>query len=340
MSNKSAKTRHDATADSHQRALLGLLNQFGHSHTPERVFSDFVEISALSISNSVDRSQFEGREKRYLEIVSKYSKDEVQRFSRMLGELTLSLQSRTEGGIGNMDLTDVLGETFMMMEFGNARAGQFFTPYSVSKLMALMTNGGSDAVIAENGFTRVQEPACGAGGMVIAMADALGAGGHNFQETMHAICIDIDARCVHMAYLQLSLLGIPAVVVHGNALTLEVWGCWYTPMHMFGGWNAKLRRGFTLASRERGALADVESLLEEKSEAADLPTAAAEPIGESDAVAVLEDIAVAEEVTTSASVSRGADVDLGELADLFECAVAQTRAPSIFDKVDQMMLFN
>ena len=32
-----------------------------------------------------------------------------------------------------------------------------------------------------------------------------------------------------MAYIQLSLYGIPAVVIHGNTLTMETWSHWYTP---------------------------------------------------------------------------------------------------------------
>jgi len=43
-----------------------------------------------------------------------------------------------------------------------------------------------------------------------------------------------------MAYVQLSLLGIPAVVVHGNALSLDVWGVWYTPAHVLVGWGELL----------------------------------------------------------------------------------------------------
>uniref|UniRef100_UPI003F507BB4 hypothetical protein n=1 Tax=Caballeronia sp. LjRoot34 TaxID=3342325 RepID=UPI003F507BB4 len=38
------------------------------------------------------------------------------------------------------------------------------------------------------------------------------------------------------------MLHIPAVVVHGNALSLDVWGMWYTPAHVMGGWKWKLRR--------------------------------------------------------------------------------------------------
>ena len=45
-----------------------------------------------------------------------------------------------------------------------------------------------------------------------------------------------------MAYLQLALLHIPAIVVHGNALTGEEWEHWYTPAHVVGDWGARLRQ--------------------------------------------------------------------------------------------------
>lgn len=37
-----------------------------------------------------------------------------------------------------------------------------------------------------------------------------------------------------------SLLGIPAVVVHGNTLTQEEYSRWYTPFHILHGWNSRL----------------------------------------------------------------------------------------------------
>jgi hypothetical protein len=45
-----------------------------------------------------------------------------------------------------------------------------------------------------------------------------------------------------MAYLQLSLLHIPARITHGNSLSLDEFSHWYTPAHILGGWNFKLRR--------------------------------------------------------------------------------------------------
>ncbi|WP_249189043.1 N-6 DNA methylase [Burkholderia cenocepacia] len=232
MSRKSAERKFAHAADPHQAELVKLLKQFGYAHQINTVFADFVEISAIALSNSVDKPQFEPRERRYLEIVGKYKPEELQLFARMFAELTLSFEHRL-GVDDNLppgalpcpgNLTDVLGETYMMLDIGNDRAGQFFTPYSISRLMAGITIGGRSDAIEQDGFMRMQEPACGAGGMVIATADALLSVGENYQQTLHATCIDIDARCVHMTYLQLSMMHVPAIVVHGNALTREVWG--------------------------------------------------------------------------------------------------------------------
>ena len=93
-----------------------------------------------------------------------------------------------------------------------------------------------------HGFIRVLEPACGAGGMLIAAAHALHDAGLNYQLCMHATAIDIDQRCVHMTFIQLALLHVPAVVIHGNGLTGECREQWFTPAHILGGWNARLRR--------------------------------------------------------------------------------------------------
>lgn len=250
MSKNSAQRKHDLTADSCQKELVKLIQSFSYGHHLHTVFSDFVELSALAISNSVDRAQFDAREKRYLDIVGKYKREEVAKFPQMLGLLVESFELRvamigkptsgtqlTGGG-----LTDVLGETYMMLGLGNDRAGQFFTPYSVSRMMSMMLMGDVGSEVERRGFIRVHEPACGAGGMVIATADSILSAGHNYQQAMHATCIDIDPCCVHMTYVKLSLLHIPATVVHGNALSMEVWGTWYTPAHVLGGWTFRLRR--------------------------------------------------------------------------------------------------
>jgi type I restriction-modification system DNA methylase subunit len=194
-----------------------------------------VEMAAISISNAVDMSQREAREKKYMQIVGKYEKHEVAKFPEMLACVAMEL----EAGI-----TDVLGTTYHELELHNKWAGQYFTPFELCRMMSKMTlHDFSEKTLPECGFVTVCEPACGSGAMVLAMAaDMKESTGWNCQRSMHVTAVDVDLKCVCMAYLQFSLLHIPAVIVHGNSLSLEEWSHWYTPAHILDGWNFKLAR--------------------------------------------------------------------------------------------------
>ncbi|MCA8355611.1 N-6 DNA methylase [Burkholderia cepacia] len=219
------------------RSLENSITLLGRKYSVERVFSDFVELAALAISNSVDRQHFDTREERYLALIRGYTRDEANQFAHMLSDLTLGL----EEALAVDGPRDLLGPLFMRLDIRSRSAGQFFTPFEISKLMASMQVGdGND--IRKRGFVTVYEPACGAGGMVIAFANALADAKLNYQQSMHAVCRDIDLRCVHMTYVQLALLHVPACVIHGNGLTDECRSIWATPAHVLGGWNAKLER--------------------------------------------------------------------------------------------------
>lgn len=198
-----------------------------------QVFQDFCELSALAIRNSVDRDGWQAREDRYMDIIGGYTSEEAARFGEVLALLTVEL--------GN-GFSDVLGQLYMSLELGSDHLGQFFTPYQVSALMAKMSIGDYAETLAGREFITVNEPTCGAGGMVVAMADALHSAGINYQQRVHVTAQDIEATSVHMTYIQLSLLHIPAVVVHGNTLTLEERDTWHTPAHIIDGWSWKLRR--------------------------------------------------------------------------------------------------
>jgi hypothetical protein len=220
----------------HQKELVKLLNGFRSRHNHWQVFSDFCEIGALTFSNVVDLAQRDKREERYLQIIKGYSREELDKFGDGLSLLMMAL----EGGY-----SDVLGRTYHDLELHNKWAGQYFTPYDLSKMMARMTIGDTEDLkerIASRGFVTAQEPAVGSGSMVIALAEAMRDAGINYQQHLHVTAIDVDLKCVHMAYLQFFFLHIPAIIVHGNTLSLEEYGRWYTAAHIIGGWNWKLRR--------------------------------------------------------------------------------------------------
>jgi N-6 DNA Methylase len=226
------------------KTIAQLVAQLGYRHSSWQVFADFVEMGATAFSNSVDLAQRETREARYMEIVKRYKPEEVKQFPDMLGTLVSGLEDEPE---------DLLGRTYHELELHNKWSGQYFTPFPLCRAMAKMIVGDREEVqgrIAERGFLSASEPACGSGAMVIALALELKDQGVNYQQQLHVTAVDVDAKCVHMTYLQLSLLHIPAVVVHGNSLSLEEYGRWYTPAHIMNGWNYRLKRNAPAAEAQ------------------------------------------------------------------------------------------
>lgn len=215
------------------RTIAKAIRAITDRHQLWSVWSDFVEMAAIAISNSVDLVQREARERRYEAIAGRYEPDERARFSVAFGELVLAL----EDGID-----DVLGRSFMELELGNKWAGQFFTPFAVCRLMADITVNDARPLIVERGFVTAADPAVGAGAMPLALCAAMKDAGINYQHALHVTAQDIDERAAHMAYIQLALVHVPAVVVVGDTLRMEDRARWYTPAHVMGGWSWRLRR--------------------------------------------------------------------------------------------------
>jgi hypothetical protein len=222
--------------------LFGMIERLGDKHDPHQVFFDFCEMSACAISNSCDPHRFADREARYLSLVRKYTVLEDRRqFPAMFAELTLALEATER---------DVLGPISQSLGMTSYRRGQFWTPWEVSRMMARIALSDMKHVIEDNGFFTLCEPACGAGGMVLAAAYVVNQEGFNFQRQMHVHAIDIDPWCVHMTYLQASLIGLPAIVIRGDALSDDWKDFWFTPMHVWRGFSSKLRHNATDADNK------------------------------------------------------------------------------------------
>lgn len=217
-----------------EKQFIGLLKTIESERRLDRVFFDFVEMAVIAISNGVDRSQFAEREAIWEETAARYTKDENRVFGKCLGLLTKIMDQ----GFG-----DHLGQLYMSLDLGNDRLGQYFSPYDLSLLSARMILDESSVAqkIEGKGFVSLYEPTVGGGGMVIAAAQVIKDMGFNPQQQLHVTCQDVDITAVYMTYLQLSLFGIPAVVIHGDVLKLEERSHWYTPFQIMHGWSRKLR---------------------------------------------------------------------------------------------------
>lgn len=196
------------------------------------VWADFVSLAAISISNAVDKCHSENREKEYIRIQSKYTKDEMVIISKLLAITVMALE--------NNPWQDFLGELYMSLDLGNHWKGQFFTPYSITKMMAKLTFGNLEQQISEKGYVSVNDCACGAGATLIAAAEEahiqLEEAKLNWQNHVLFLAQDIDAVTAKMCYIQLSLLGCAGAVKIGNSFTEPMClgesdeNYWYTPM--------------------------------------------------------------------------------------------------------------
>lgn len=204
--------------------LLERLNTHTDMYT---VLSDFFAISAYNISIAVDKLTASERQKMLTDIAKKYTQTEIEIMGRAFVELITLFEDH--------GLNDWLGELYMYSNTSSSKAGQFFTPYDVSQMCAdVSAQDVIDRLRSGEDVITVSEPACGSGGMILAFADAVQKAGVNYCEHVLADCADLDLRCVHMAYVQLSLAGIPAVIRNQNTLTLEQYGSeWHTPALVF-----------------------------------------------------------------------------------------------------------
>jgi hypothetical protein len=221
--------------------LAGMFERLGQRYRRQQVFLDFCEMAACALSNKVDLAQYNVREERYLAIIKQYTtlKDRMV-FPAMLAELTIAL-AKTE--------QDVLGPLSAAFGLCNDRGGQIWTPWTVSLMMAKLVlaggPGGDDSIaetIRDHGFMTALEPACGPGGMVLAFAQAFEEAGHDPKTQLHFTVVDTSPWCCHMAYVQIALMGIPAMIAIGDSLRMEFTSYWYTPTHILGGFSRRLRQ--------------------------------------------------------------------------------------------------
>lgn len=231
---------------------------------------DFFIMSAISISNSVDHrpKQYEARENRYKSIAKNYNADELKIISECFAMLYKEYQQILNG---DKPFCDLLGELYMSSDTSNGKAGQFFTPYCLSQLCAISAIDEDEAKERieqdPHDVLSVLEPSCGAGGMLVAAAERLQNIGVNYAYNSVMYAVDVDERCVAMSYIQCSLLGIPAVITHGNALTLETWDEWETPAFIFNFLHFNKHRKNSLE-----VLTQTKERIEEKHETEQQPT--------------------------------------------------------------------
>lgn len=197
------------------------------------VFRDFLAMSAIALQNVALRSP--DLEADYSKLIAKYGeKEQVEKeFSFLLALTVEALEC---------DTSDFLGHVYMSQEMGIAEAGQFFTPSCLAKCIAQMNLDDAKGAVEQRGYLTVNDPACGGGVMLIAAVEEFQRQGLNHSQQICLYGEDIDITCVHMTYVQLSLLGVPAKVSHRNSLSMETWSVWTSPVWWLYGFEYREQR--------------------------------------------------------------------------------------------------
>lgn len=210
----------------HVKAFLKVIEQFRYDHHISEVFRDWTELVAAELHQTPYHAglpkdaAFASIEAQYMAVAKKYQRCDFDRFAELLGITRIALE---------MGYQDFLGQCYMQLEISNERAGQYFTPYEVSLLVARLAVENPTPMIAEQGFITLHEPACGSGGMVIAVAQTLLEMGFLPTTNLYFDAVDIDRQCSNMTYIQTSLLGLTGVVWHGDTLRMNMQSRRFTP---------------------------------------------------------------------------------------------------------------
>lgn len=233
------------SADKKVEAIVTKINSLGMAHSASEVFSDLLELLACSLENyplnilpledaishirkvnpeDGERKvkRFKANEEKHQNILKKYNDAEQKLLSDLFSEIIDFFA--LEG------YSDLLGEVYMRLNIAKRGLGQTFTPFSVATLLAKMCINPEElkAQLATDnlcdGSISYNDPCCGSGCLSIATMAAIADtceefGIPNYKSKIVFYLQDLDFTAVQMAFIQMSLLDIPAVIVHGSTLT-------------------------------------------------------------------------------------------------------------------------
>lgn len=169
------------------------------------VFHDWLRMIAAALTGGREESW-------YLETVKRYTggKDDApKRLANAWGAAHAWMRVNPFG--------DILGDIFQG-GITRGEAGQFFTPNALCEVMATLAAGDLPERTADAEPLKIADPACGSGRTLLAFARS--------RPNELYFATDVDERCVLMTAINLAVNGVVGAVVHGNTLSLDVWGGW------------------------------------------------------------------------------------------------------------------
>lgn len=265
--------------DGYKKEFLRLFDSLCGKYSRWEVWSDFIQLTAIDMSNATDKVNAPKRMEIGKTIRKKYRDADMETMGNMLMQLVYGMDADTD--------QDFLGELYMACNLGNDHAGQFFTPYNVCQCMSEITYD-VPALLDGKGFIAVNDPACGAGALLLSFANICKHKGINYQEKVLFIAQDIDYIVGLMCYIQLTLMGCAGYVVIGDTLTnpttcydkhgllpaVKPDRVWYTMMFSDGIWYGRrlaAQMDLLISGSSRKSPENVNSFTEKPEKVADSP---------------------------------------------------------------------
>jgi hypothetical protein len=221
------------TVDAAVKAAVKLIENTGSNHSTSRRWSTAIDAMffALAKTTASSAKAAEAAEEGYMSAIRAFvpeghtagaeGKNSTERANlSFIREGIPALFALCSTGVME---TDFLGRVAGELGSLESGLGQFFTPFELSRLMSriALSEEAAKATIRKKGFVSLSEPACGAGGMVLAMAAYFREVGLDPSRHMDVTCIDVSYTAARMCFVQLSLADISATVFIGDTLSQE-----------------------------------------------------------------------------------------------------------------------
>lgn len=188
----------------------------------KEVFRSFMEVSAISIYNSLAKDP--KLEEQYMDNVKKYGKENMHHFAKCFAILVELLEK---------DYQDYLGQISGELSTLDGTKGQCFTPLYMAEFIAKTTlsNNSTEKILKNpNRYLKVLEPSAGTGVFLVAIARTMMESKSNFQEKLWVVAWELDQSIFYGLYMQASIMGFSASIIHGNTLLEEKYKEWVTPI--------------------------------------------------------------------------------------------------------------
>lgn len=196
-----------------------------------QTFSDFLAYCALLASSRIDPIHRKDRMEQLQKLKGSYHDAEWQAFHQTFCSACDTARRNVDRGC----YEDLFADAYVELGVCSRTLKQDFTPKDIATLMARITTR-EGIKLPETGYFTLSDHACGSGILLLAEAERIAQCGFNPAMQLVVQAADLDIRCFHMTYLNLTLSGIPAVVIHGNTITLQEFSRWYTPAYLLGKW--------------------------------------------------------------------------------------------------------